>query len=101
MARIAINGLGRIARAALKIALSIDGADATAVNDLIPAGQIAHLLRYDTVCGRYATSMAIRGDSPIMDGRPVGVLACRAAPGEARRGPGCWRTPERSAARRA
>ena len=49
MARIAINGLGRIARAALKIALSIDGADATAVNDLIPAGQIAHLLRYDTV----------------------------------------------------
>lgn len=38
MARIAINGLGRIARAALKIALGIDGADAAAVNDLIPAG---------------------------------------------------------------
>jgi glyceraldehyde 3-phosphate dehydrogenase len=80
MAPIAINGLGRIGRAALKIALGIDGADAAAVNDLIPAGHIAYLLRYDTVCGRYGMPMAVRGDSLIMDGRPVRVLACRAAP---------------------
>ena len=80
MARIAINGLGRIGRAALKIALGIDGADAAAVNDLIPAGHIAYLLRYDTVCGRFGMPMAVRGDSLIMDGRPVRVLACRAAP---------------------
>lgn len=89
MARIAINGLGRIARAALKIALGVDGADAAAVNDLIPAGHIAYLLRYDTVCGRYGMPMAVRGDSLIMDGRAAGpgprLPGC---PGEARRGPG-------------
>ena len=38
---IAINGLGRIGRAALKILFDTDGLDVVAVNDLIPADNLA------------------------------------------------------------
>jgi glyceraldehyde 3-phosphate dehydrogenase len=48
-----------------------------AVNDLIPAGNLADLLRYETVYGRYDRQVAVRGDSLIVDGRPARVLACR------------------------
>ena len=45
MASIAINGLGRIGRAALKIIEQADGAEVVAVNDLIPPDNLAYLLR--------------------------------------------------------
>src|ERR1043165_45820 len=53
MASIAINGLGRIGRAALKILEQTDGAEVVAVNDLIPPDNLAYLLRYDTAYGRW------------------------------------------------
>jgi glyceraldehyde 3-phosphate dehydrogenase len=61
MASIAINGLGRIGRAALKILEILeqaDGAEVVAVNDLIPPDNLAYLLRYDTVYGRWHTTVA-------------------------------------------
>jgi glyceraldehyde 3-phosphate dehydrogenase len=45
--------LGRIGRSTLKAVQGIDGVDVVAVNDLIPPGNLAYLLRYDTVYGRY------------------------------------------------
>ena len=78
MARIAINGLGRIGRAAMKIAIGMDGVDVAAVNDLVPADDnLAYLLRYDTVYGRYGRPVTAAGNSLIVDGLPVRVLACR------------------------
>jgi glyceraldehyde 3-phosphate dehydrogenase len=53
MPNIAINGLGRIGRAALKIILDIPEVSLVAVNDLVPADNLAYLLRHDTVYGRY------------------------------------------------
>jgi glyceraldehyde-3-phosphate dehydrogenase/erythrose-4-phosphate dehydrogenase len=53
MANIAINGLGRIGRAALKILEGLSGAKVVAVNDLVPPDNLAYLLRYDTVYGRW------------------------------------------------
>ena len=50
----AINGLGRIGRAALKVIVDIEELDLVAVNDLIPPDNLAYLLKYDTVYGRYA-----------------------------------------------
>lgn len=61
MARIAINGLGRIGRAALKILEYADGAEVVAVNDLIPPDNLAYL-RYDTVYGRWHTSVTAAPD---------------------------------------
>ena len=53
MATIAINGLGRIGRAAFKIILETPELELRAVNDLNAAGDLAYLLNYDTVYGRY------------------------------------------------
>ncbi len=47
MRRIAINGLGRIGRAALKIILDTPGLTVVPINDLAPLENLAYLLRYD------------------------------------------------------
>ncbi|OYQ34085.1 type I glyceraldehyde-3-phosphate dehydrogenase [Flavobacterium cyanobacteriorum] len=51
--RIAINGFGRIGRAALKIILEHDGLELIAINDLMGLDNAAYLLQYDTVYGKY------------------------------------------------
>jgi glyceraldehyde 3-phosphate dehydrogenase len=53
MAKVAINGLGRIGRAALKIVLETPGLELAAVNDIVSVDNIAYLLKYDTAYGRY------------------------------------------------
>lgn len=53
MATIAINGLGRIGRAAFKIILETPELELRAVNDLNAADDLAYLVNYDTVYGRY------------------------------------------------
>ena len=77
MANIAINGLGRIGRAALKILEQADGAEVVAVNDLVPPDNLAYLLRYDTVYGRWHTSVTADGDRLAVGGRKIAVLAKR------------------------
>jgi glyceraldehyde 3-phosphate dehydrogenase len=58
MATIAINGLGRIGRAAFKILLETPELELRAVNDLNAADDLAYLLNYDTVYGRYYKKVA-------------------------------------------
>jgi glyceraldehyde 3-phosphate dehydrogenase len=58
MATIAINGLGRIGRAAFKIILETPELELRAVNDLNGADDLAYLLNYDTVYGRYYKKVA-------------------------------------------
>ena len=53
MATIAINGLGRIGRAAFKIILETPELELRAINDCNAADDLAYLLNYDTVYGRY------------------------------------------------
>lgn len=77
MAGIAINGLGRIGRAALKIIEQVAGAEVVAVNDLVPPDNLAYLLRYDTVYGRWHTAVTADGDTLVVGGRKVPVLARR------------------------
>ena len=57
MANVAINGLGRIGRAALKIIMETPGLDLVAVNDIGSLDNLAYLLRYDTAFGRYDKSV--------------------------------------------
>ncbi|MBI5135337.1 type I glyceraldehyde-3-phosphate dehydrogenase [Candidatus Uhrbacteria bacterium] len=51
--RLAINGFGRIGRAAFKVAHAMNGVQVVAINDLSAPPTLAHLLRYDTLYGRY------------------------------------------------
>lgn len=77
MASIAINGLGRVGRAALKIIEETDDAVVTAINDLVPPDNLAYLLRYDSVYGRYHKSVTAANDALIIDGRAVPVFSRR------------------------
>jgi hypothetical protein len=53
MLNVAINGLGRIGRATLKIVADKPGLRLTAVNDVLAADDLAYLLKFDTVYGRW------------------------------------------------
>jgi glyceraldehyde 3-phosphate dehydrogenase len=71
-ARVAINGLGRIGRAALRILHGSPEFELVAVNDVVPADNLAYLLRYDTVYGRHPEEVRAEGD-----GLRVGDKTCR------------------------
>jgi glyceraldehyde 3-phosphate dehydrogenase (phosphorylating) len=77
MASIAINGLGRVGRAALKIIEQADGAEVVAVNDLVPPDNLAYLLRYDTVYGRWHRTVTADSDALTVQGRKIPALAER------------------------
>ncbi len=66
MTRVAINGLGRIGRAALKIILDTAPLELVAVNDIVPVENIAYLLKYDTVYGRYEKTVESDGEDLII-----------------------------------
>ncbi|MEZ5989684.1 MAG: glyceraldehyde 3-phosphate dehydrogenase NAD-binding domain-containing protein, partial [Planctomycetota bacterium] len=51
--RIGINGFGRIGRMVFRVFQERGGFEVVAINDLAPAGALAHLLKYDSVHGRY------------------------------------------------
>jgi glyceraldehyde 3-phosphate dehydrogenase len=75
MLKVAINGLGRIGRATLKIILDHPELELVAVNDLVPAENLAYLLRYDTVYGRYARKVTAEGGNLQVDGKNYKVLS--------------------------
>jgi glyceraldehyde 3-phosphate dehydrogenase len=77
MPTVAINGLGRIGRAALRILLDADGLDLVAVNDVADADNLAYLIRYDTVYGRYHREVSVAEGSLVVDGKRISVLAER------------------------
>jgi glyceraldehyde 3-phosphate dehydrogenase len=74
MAKVAINGLGRIGRAAFKIVLDTPELELVAVNDLIPTDNLVYLLKYDTVYGRYQKKIRSEGESIVVDGKEYMVL---------------------------
>ena len=76
-ARVAINGLGRIGRAILKLVIDEPALELVAVNDLVEVENLAYLLRFDTVYGRYAKSVAIDGNDLVVAGRKVRTLRSR------------------------
>jgi glyceraldehyde 3-phosphate dehydrogenase len=67
MARIAINGLGRIGRAALRVILDSKELELVAVNDIAPAENIAYLVKYDSVYGRYGEEVYAKDGTLFVD----------------------------------
>ncbi len=72
---IAINGFGRIGRAAFKIALTKPNLRVIAINDLVAPRVLAHLLRYDTVYGLYDKKVSADSKNLIVEGKKYPVLA--------------------------
>jgi len=78
--KVAINGFGRIGRNILRAHYEDGkkhGLAFVAINDLGDAKTNAHLLKYDTAHGRFKSSVAVDGDSLVVDGDRIRVVAER------------------------
>jgi glyceraldehyde 3-phosphate dehydrogenase len=75
MHKVAINGLGRIGRAALKIIIDNPELELAAINDLVPPESLVYLLKYDSVYGRYEKKTETDGSDITIDGRKIKVLS--------------------------
>ena len=74
MAKIAINGFGRIGRLLFRQAFEYPGLEIVAINDLGNIENLAYLLKYDTVYGRFDKEVYVEGDSLVVGGKKVKVL---------------------------
>jgi glyceraldehyde 3-phosphate dehydrogenase len=74
--KVGINGFGRIGRNLFRAAHEA-GSDLefVAVNDLVDAETIAHLLKYDTVLGRFPGEIEVSGDGIAVDGKQLRILS--------------------------
>jgi glyceraldehyde 3-phosphate dehydrogenase (phosphorylating) len=76
--RLGINGFGRIGRNLFRAAYEA-GADleTVAVNDITDPATLAHLLKYDSILGRFPGEVEARDDAIVVDGEEIKVLAER------------------------
>jgi glyceraldehyde 3-phosphate dehydrogenase len=75
MARVAINGMGRIGRAVFKIVLDVPDLELVGLNDLIPPQQLAYLLKFDSVYGRYEKEVSHEADNLLAGDKKLLVYA--------------------------
>ncbi len=77
--KVAINGFGRIGRNILRAIVESGRKDieVVAVNDLGPVEANAHLLRFDSVHGRFPSEVTVEGDSIVVDGHKIRVTAIK------------------------
>ncbi|MCD6367505.1 MAG: type I glyceraldehyde-3-phosphate dehydrogenase [Candidatus Aenigmarchaeota archaeon] len=77
MIKVAINGFGRIGRNFFKASLKSKIFEVVAVNDLTDPKTLAHLLKYDSVFGKFDGNVKYTEDSIIVDGREIKVFSER------------------------
>ena len=77
--KVAINGFGRIGRNVLRAIVESGRKDiqVVAINDLGPVETNAHLLRFDSVHGRFPSEVKVEGDSIVVDGQSIKVTAIK------------------------
>jgi len=75
--KVGINGFGRIGRLVFRKALETDAIKVVAVNDITDARTLAHLLKYDSVHGRFKRDVEAKPDSFIVDNEEYAVYAMK------------------------
>ncbi len=75
--RIAINGFGRIGRNVFRILQNTPGCEVVSINDLTDAATLAHLLRYDSVHGRFQGKVRVGKNSITVNGKKIEITAER------------------------
>ncbi|MGV3276704.1 glyceraldehyde-3-phosphate dehydrogenase [Staphylococcus hyicus] len=75
--KIAINGLGRIGRMVLRIALNREDIEVVAINASYPPETIAHLLKYDTTHGRFNKDVQPIENGIKVDGKAIKLVSDR------------------------
>lgn len=76
--RVAINGFGRIGRTFFRAAQT-EGVDfeIVAINDLTDVETLAHLLKYDSIMGRFNAEVEVKEGALVVDGKEIKILAER------------------------
>ncbi|SET47285.1 type I glyceraldehyde-3-phosphate dehydrogenase [Hymenobacter actinosclerus] len=75
--KVAINGFGRIGRLTFKALLQRDNVEVVAINDLTDNKTLAHLLKYDSVHGRFPGTVEFDNDSLTVNGQHIAALSER------------------------
>ena len=75
--KVGINGFGRIGRNVFRAALKNPNVEIVAINDLTDAKMLAHLLQYDSVHGTLEEKVTVEGDSIVVAGQKIKVVAER------------------------
>jgi glyceraldehyde 3-phosphate dehydrogenase len=75
--KVGINGFGRIGRNIFRAAAADPSIEIVAVNDITDAKTLAHLLKYDSVLGRFKGTVQASENALIVDGKKVQVLAVK------------------------
>lgn len=73
--KVGINGFGRIGRLTFRALLKNKNIEVVAFNDLTDAKTLAHLLKYDSVHGKFPGEVKVEGDYLVVDGKKIRVLA--------------------------
>jgi len=76
---VGINGFGRIGRNFFRAAYKDPSLHIVAVNDITDAKTLGHLLKYDSVHGRFEASVEVKENAIVVNGKEVQVLACKDA----------------------
>jgi glyceraldehyde 3-phosphate dehydrogenase len=71
MAKVAINGFGRIGRLVLRAGLKYNDIEFVAINDLVPSDNLAYLFKYDSTHGKFRGEVSHDSESIIINGKKV------------------------------
>ncbi len=76
--KVGINGFGRIGRNAFKAAFEKDADfDIVAINDITSPATLAHLLKYDSIFGKFDAEVTATEDTIVVNGKEIKILAVR------------------------
>ncbi|MBN2857944.1 MAG: type I glyceraldehyde-3-phosphate dehydrogenase [Candidatus Delongbacteria bacterium] len=75
--KVGINGFGRIGRVVFRIIQEREGIEVVGINDLTDAKTLAHLLKYDSVHGKFKGDVKAEGDNLVVNGRSIKINAER------------------------
>lgn len=75
--KIGINGFGRIGRNVFKLIQDAEGLEVVGINDLTDAKTLAHLLKYDSVSGKYSKSVVAKENAIVVDGKEIKISAIK------------------------
>ncbi len=73
--KVGINGFGRIGRLVFRRGLELGNVEFVGINDLTDAATLAHLLKYDSVHGKFKGQVSVEGDSIVVDGKKIKITA--------------------------
>ena len=76
--KVGINGFGRIGRLVFRLLMKRDEFEVVQINDLTDATTLAHLLKYDSIHGKFDGEVTVQDDSIIVNGKTIKISAERA-----------------------